>query len=157
MVIKALDWNTTGSDNIALGNYAGFNLTTGDNNIDIGNQGGAGDANTIRIGTAGTHTAIDIAGIYGSTISNGTPVYVNVSGQLGTTTSSARFKQNIQAMGDSSDILLSLRPVTFCYKPELDPEGIAQFGLVAEAVDKVNPNLVVRDADGKPYSVRYER
>jgi hypothetical protein len=70
--------------------------------------------------------------------------------------SSARFKQDIQDMGDASDPVLALRPVTFHYKQELDPDGIAQFGLVAEEVEKVNPALVVRDRDGKPYTVRYE-
>src|SRR6266481_2234067 len=154
--LQALLHNATGSYNIALGNYAGLNLTSGDNNIDIGNLGVAGDANTIRIGTAGTHTAIDVAGIYGTPVSNGALVYINAFGQLGTGVSSARFKQNIQAMGDSSDVLLSLRPVTFRYTPELDREGIRQFGLVAEEVEKVDPDLVTRDAKGDLYTVRYE-
>jgi len=139
-----------------LGYAGGFNLTTGSNNIDIGNLGVAGDSATIRIGTQGTQTATFIAGISGATASGGVAVYVNSSGQLGTLTSSARFKQNIQAMGDSSDVLLSLRPVSFRYRQEIDPKGLPQFGLVAEEVEKVNPDLVARDADGKPYSVRYE-
>ena len=70
--------------------------------------------------------------------------------------SSRRFKQNIQTMGDASDILLALRPVTFEYKPDVDPKGVSQFGLVAEDVEKLNPDLVARDADGKAYTVRYE-
>jgi hypothetical protein len=70
--------------------------------------------------------------------------------------SSQRFKQNIEPMGDASDRMLALRPVTFRYKKDLDPEGIPQFGLVAEEVEKVDPNLVARDEQGKPYSVRYE-
>jgi len=82
---------------------------------------------------------------------------VNSAGQLGTTTSSRRFKQDIQPMSDASDVLLALRPVTFRYKPEIDPQGIPQFGLVAEEVEQVDPDLIVRDKDGQPYSVRYEQ
>ena len=94
----ALFSDTTGGNNIALGDHAGSSLTTGDNNIDIGNWGVAAEANTIRIGTPGTQIATYIAGINGATSSSGVPVYVNSSGQLGTTTSSARFKQDIQDM-----------------------------------------------------------
>jgi hypothetical protein len=148
--------NTTGIGNIALGNFAGANLTTGDNNIDIGNQGVAGEAGTIRIGVVGTQTATYIAGIMGKTVPRSTPVFINANGQLGTVTSSARFKDEIKPMDKVSEALLALRPVTFRYKPELDPNGIPQFGLVAEEVEKVNPDLVVRDADGKPYTVRYD-
>jgi hypothetical protein len=149
----ALSGNTTGSGNIALGNNAGANLTTGNNNIDIGNMGVAAEADTIRIGTAQTSTFI--AGIF-SQPSGGLPVLVDGSGKLGTGVSSVRFKQNIQDMGESSHALMALRPVTFDYKPELGPNGTAQFGLVAEEVEKVDLALVVRDADGKPYTVRYE-
>jgi hypothetical protein len=152
----ALYSNTTGSGNIALGFNAGINLTKGNNNIIIGNEGVAHESNRIRIGTQGTHKRTFIAGIYGVAAAKGVAVYVNSSGQLGTLTSSARFKQNIRAMGDASDALLSLRPVTFRYKKEIDPEGIPQFGLVAEDVEKVNPDLVARDAQGKVYTVRYE-
>jgi hypothetical protein len=150
----ALYNNTTGHGNIAIGFFAGGALTTGSFNIDIDNTGVDGEGNTIRIG--GDQTATFIAGIYGATVSGGTGVYVLSDGHLGTVTSSARFKQNIQAMDKSSELLLSLRPVTFRYKPELDPKGLAQFGLVAEEVEKVNPDLVVRDAQGEPYTVRYE-
>src|SRR5262249_1838215 len=93
--------------------------------------------------------------ITGAAVS-GVAVKVSPSGQLGTAPSSARFKQNIKLMGDTSDRLFALRPVTFRYKNEIDPEGMPQFGLVAEDVEKVNPALIVRDADGKPYTVRYE-
>jgi hypothetical protein len=96
-----------------------------------------------------------IAGISGIGV-DGIPVFVTSSGQLGVSFSSARFKQNIQAMGDASDALLALRPVTFRYKHEIDPDGIPQFGLVAEEVEKVNPDLVRRDAQGKVFTVRYE-
>jgi len=148
--------NTTGVGNIALGNFAGSNLTTGNNNIDIGNPGVAGETGTIRIGAVGTQTAIFVAGIMEKTVPMSTPVFVNANGQLGTTTSSARFKDEIKPMDKASEAILALKPVTFHYKKELDPEGIPQFGLVAEEVEKVNPDLVVRDADGKPYTVRYE-
>jgi trimeric autotransporter adhesin len=152
----ALFNNTTGGNNIAVGHGAGSNLTTGNNNIDIGFFGVAGEANTIRIGTQGTHTATYIAGISGIPLGSGVAVRVNANGQLGTVPSSARFKQNIKSMGDTSDALYALRPVTFGYKHELDPQGIQQFGLVAEDVEKVNPDLVGRDRDGKPYTVRYD-
>jgi hypothetical protein len=148
--------NTTGIGNIALGNFAGANLTTGDNNIDVGNVGVAGEANTIRIGTIGTQTATYIAGITGKTAPMGTPVFINANGQLGTTPSSARFKDEIKPMDKASEAILALKPVTFHYKKEFDPEGVPQFGLVAEDVAKVNPDLVVRDAEGKVYTVRYD-
>jgi hypothetical protein len=153
---NALNANTTGNNNTALGNNAGSVPTTGSNNIHIGHTGVAGDANTIRIGTKGTQTKTFIAGIFGATTSGGIAVLVNSSGKLGTTTSSARFKENIHPMRAASDVLLSLRPVTFNYKPEIDPGGLPQFGLVAEDVEKIDPDLVVRDEEGKPYSVRYE-
>ena len=152
----ALQGNTTGSSNIALGFNAGGNLTTGSNNIDIGNNGVAAEATTIRIGTQGTQTATYLAGITGKTSPKGMPVFINASGQLGTVTSSERFKDAIKPMDKASEVILALKPVTFHYKKELDPESIPQFGLVAEQVEKVNPDLVVRDGDGKPYTVRYE-
>ena len=152
----ALQSNGTGSSNIALGFNAGGNLTTGSNNIDIGNEGVAAEANTIRIGTQGSQTATYLAGITGKTSPKGMPVFINASGQLGTTTSSERFKDAIKPMDKASEVILALKPVTFHYKKELDPESIPQFGLVAEQVEKVNPDLVVRDGDGKPYTVRYE-
>ncbi len=148
--------NTTGIGNIALGNFAGSNLTTGDNNIDVGNVGIAGESNTIRIGTVGTQTATYMAGIVGKTAPMGTPVFINANGQLGTTLSSARFKDEIRRMDKASEAILALKPVTFHYKKEFDPEGIPQFGLVAEEVEKINPALITRDPEGKPYTVRYE-
>src|SRR5207249_2495741 len=153
---NALLNNTTGNENIALGNLAGSNLTTGDNNIDIGNQGVAAEAGTIRIGTQGTQTATYIAGISGIPIGAGVAVRVNASGQLGTVASSARFKDEIKPMDKASEAILALKPVTFHYKKELDPDGIRQFGLVAEEVEKVDPDLEARDAKGKVYTVRYE-
>src|SRR5262249_13842183 len=135
---------------------AGNNLTTGSNNIDIGNSGGAGESRTIRIGTNGNQTATFIAGIYGANFRFGIPVFVNSGGQLGTVSSSKRFMQNIEQMDKESEEIHELREVTMRYKKELDPEGTPKFGLVAEDVEKVNPDLVVRDADGKPYTVRYD-
>ena len=135
---EALINNTTGSNNIALGASAGGNLTTGNNNIDIGSQGLAGESKTIRIGKNGTHTTTRIAGISGATVPTGVAVIVDVNGHLGTTTSSARFKEKITPMDTASEAILALRPVTFRYKYELDPEGVRQFGLVAEEAEKVN-------------------
>jgi hypothetical protein len=151
---SALLWNT-GSNNIGVGAGAGSGLSTGNNNIDIGNGGVAAEANTIRIGGAGTQTATYIAGINGATSSSGVAVFVNSSGQLGTTTSSARFKDDIQDMSDSTSALMRLRPVRFRYKKDIDPSGLEQYGLVAEEVAKVYPTLVVYDDNGKPQTVRY--
>ena len=154
--VNALSNNTTGNSNIALGLQAG-ELTTGDNNIDIGNRGVAAEANTIRIGTQRIQTATFIAGISGTPIGGGgSTVRVDANGQLGTAPSSARFKQNIKPMDKASEALHALKPVTFRYKEDLDPEGIPQFGLVAEEVEKVNPDLVSRDEQGKAFTVRYE-
>jgi len=162
---SALVRNTTGSHNIAIGGQAnpgpgapggGGNLTTGDNNIDIGNEGVAAEANTIRIGEQGTQLATFIAGISGATVASGVTVVVGTDGHLGTIVSSQRFKDEIKPMNKASEAILALKPVTFRYKHELDPKGIPQFGLVAEQVEKVNPDLVARDAQGKVYTVRYE-
>jgi hypothetical protein len=152
----ALLRNSTGSINIALGFKAGRNLTTGNNNIDIGNMGVAGESNTIRIGTTGTQTATFIAGISGATVPTGVAVIVDANGHLGTTTSSGSFKDAIKPMDKASEAILALQPVTFRYKHAVDPAGIPQFGLVAEQVEKINPDLVARDEQGKPYTVRYE-
>jgi hypothetical protein len=153
--MNALGNNITGN-NIAVGESAGVNLTTGSGNIDIGNIGVAAEARIIRIGTAGTQRKTFIAGISGATVASGVGVIVGSDGQLGTVVSSERFKDEIKAMGEASEAILALKPVTFRYKHELDPDGIPQFGLVAEQVEKVNPDLVGRDEQGKPYTVRYE-
>src|SRR5205823_3416829 len=108
-------------------------------------------------GTA--YTATFIGGIYGASVNSGTalPVYVDTDGHLGTpTTSSARFKEAIKPMDKASEAILALEPVSFRYKHEFDPDGIPQFGLVAEQVENVNPDLVIRDDEGKIISVRYE-
>src|SRR5205823_10761233 len=128
---------STGSNNVGLGSRAGINLTTGANNIDIGNIGVAGEADTIRIGSA-SQTATFISGIYG-VYEGGTiyPVYINSNGQLGTQppSSSRRFKQDIRAMDQTSQAILRLNPVTFQYKN--DSKRTPQFGLIAEEVAKV--------------------
>jgi hypothetical protein len=98
-----------------------------------------------------------IDNIFGATSSGGAAVFVNVNGRLGTLTSSQRFKEEIRPMERASEVLFALKPVTFRYKKGIDPQGIPQFGLVAEEVEKVNPDLVVRDKEGKPYSVRYDQ
>jgi Chaperone of endosialidase len=153
---SALGNNKNGSNNIALGTNAGVNLTTGSNNIDIGNKAIAGESAKIRIGTIGMQTATFIAGIHGVTVANTLQVVVDVNGHLGTVGSSARFKEAIKPMDKASEAILALKPVTFRYKSEVDPNGIPQFGLVAEEVEKVNPDLVAHDSEGKVYSVRYE-
>jgi hypothetical protein len=150
--------NTSGTRNVALGFRAGANNTTGDDNINIGNavSGFASESHTIRIGKQGTHTAAFIAGIAGIPVGGGSSVVVNSAGQLGVPPSSKRFKDGIKSMDKASEAILALQPVTFRYKHELDPKGIPQFGLVAEQVEKVNPDLVARDDQGKVYTVRYE-
>jgi hypothetical protein len=145
---SALGSNTTGSSNVALGQLAGVNATTGNNNVYIG---------TSMEGVAGESNACYLASIFGQTSTNGVPVLINSSNKLGTTTSSKRFKENIKAMDKASEGLFSLKPVSFRYKKEIDAMGASQFGLVAEDVERVNPDLVVRDKEGKPYSVRYDQ
>jgi hypothetical protein len=154
----ALPSSKTGYYNIAVGFYAGLHIISGSNNIDIGTQGVGDESGVIRIGTPDTHAATYLAGIAGTPLTAGSAVAVGItsSGQLGVRASSARFKEAIQPMAKASEAILSLRPVTFRYKKDLDPQGAAQFGLVAEEVAKVDPDLVVADATGKPFTVRYE-
>ena len=154
--LDALKNNTTGNNNIALGFEAGNKLFAGSNNIYIGSHGDFSQSRTIRIGDPSTHERTAIAGISGVTVAAGVGVIIDASGQLGTVVSSARFKEGIKPMEEASEAILALKPVTFRYKHELDAERIPQFGLVAEEVEKVNPDLVARDDQGKPYTVRYE-
>jgi len=126
-----------GDNNIAIGRDAGRAFNSIENhNIDIGNVGVTGESDTIRIGTSGSQTNAYIAGISGVTVAGGIGVIVDSSGHLGTTTSSARFKDQIKPMDRASEAILALKPVTFHYKQELDPEGIPQFGLVARKLKK---------------------
>ncbi|MDB6038342.1 MAG: hypothetical protein JWM99_2183, partial [Verrucomicrobiales bacterium] len=146
----------TGENNIAVGYQAGLYLTNRSFNIHIGNPGVADDDNTIRLGTKNIQTQTFIAGISGATVASGVAVYVDANGHLGTLTSSARYKREIQSMDDASAVLFSLKPVTFLYKSELDPQEIPQFGLVAEDVEQIDPDLVARDDKNQIYTVRYE-
>ena len=144
---EALGSNISGSSNVAIGDSAGLNVTSASNVICIGaSVAGANLSNSCYVGS-----------IFGQTSSGGAAVLINFDGKLGTVISSQRFKEEIRAMDKSSEALFALKPVTFRYKQEIDEAGIQQFGLVAEDVEKVNPDLVVRDKDGKPYSVRYEQ
>jgi hypothetical protein len=143
--ISALPNNTVGSNNIAVGDFAGGGVTTADNVICIGAQG------------SNTSNSCYIGQIFNATAPGGSPVFIDANSKLGTMTSSKRFKEDIQPMDKGSEALFSLKPVTFRYKKEIDPAGTSQLGLVAEDVEKVNPDLVVRDKDGKPYSVRYDQ
>ena len=148
--------NDTGSDNIALGYRAGYNLLLSDN-IVIGNQGLNGDIGTMRIGTLSTHTKTFIAGIRGVTtgVANATTVMIDSNGQLGTVSSSRRFKEDIVDMGDTTDRLLDLRAVLFRYKQAFaDGEKPIQYGLIAEEVAEVFPELVVYDDEGRPETVQ---
>jgi hypothetical protein len=140
--------NTTGGGNTAIGSGAGFNQTTGSNNVYIGVE---------MSGVAGENNACYIASIFSQTSANGIPVLINSNNKLGTATSSKRFKEDIKPMDTASEALFALKPVCFRYKKEIDPVGISQLGLVAEDVEKVNPDLVVRDKEGKPYSVHYDQ
>ncbi len=147
----------TGNYNVALGDSAGESLTTGDNNIDIGYHvlGVKGESNTIRIGNTDI-SATYIRGISAQTVVGGAAVFVDSNGKLGTMTASTRFSDEIKPMDKASEAILTLKPVTFRYKQEIDSKSIRQFGLIAEEVEKVNPDLVARDAEGKVYTVRYE-
>jgi hypothetical protein len=156
---EALSNITTGHFNIALGDNAGDSLNGNDsNNIDIGAEvnGVAGESNTIRIGNNDIADTF-IRGISGATIASGAAVLVASNGHLGTVTSSQRFKQNVKPMDKASETLFSLKPVTFRYKKEIDPVGTLQFGLVAEEVEKINRDLVVRDEKGRVNTVRYDQ
>jgi trimeric autotransporter adhesin len=150
---QALQQLGTGDDNIAIGNGAGFNLTSGSADIYIGNIGVATESSTIRIGAG--QTAAFMAGINGATSASGTAVFVNSNGQLGSIQSSRRFKDDIADMAGESDLLMKLRPVSFYYKQEYDATHTRQYGLVAEEVAQVSPDLVVFGKDGAPETVRY--
>jgi trimeric autotransporter adhesin len=156
--------NTTGSQNTAVGTLALVSNTTGRNNIALGFEAGSGVSisdNVICIGAGVVGDNVDnscfIGNIATSTSPNGIAVLINSTGRLGTITSSARFKDEIQPMDKASEALFALKPVAFRYKKDIDPARTPQLGLVAEDVEKVNPDLIVRDKEGKPYSVRYEQ
>jgi polyhydroxyalkanoate synthesis regulator phasin len=150
--------STTGGANIALGFEAGYDITSGDDNIDIGNLGSSSDNDTIRIGTPGTHTSFYAAGVHGVTVSSGVEVFINSSGQLGTVNSSIRFKEDVHDMGEASSAIFRLRPVTYRYKkPYADGSKPVDYGLIAEEVADVYPDLIVRGADGQIQTVQYQK
>ena len=161
---QALLNNTIGGVNTAIGNAALGNNTTGSFNVALGDNVGGGVTTANEVICIGTDVAGEnvsnscyIGNIFGETSASGAAVYVNSNHKLGTLTSSSRFKDDIKPMERLSEALFALKPVTFHYKKEIDPAGMQQFGLVAEDVEKINPDLVVRDNEGKPYSVRYEQ
>ena len=154
---QALQYST-GGGNTALGSYAGVNLRSGNNNIMIGTLGNSSDDSVIRIGVCCTQSATYIAGISGINVSGGAPVVINSNAQLGVEASSRRYKDDIQDMGDASKGLLRLRPVTFHYKkPDYDGSKPLEYGLIAEEVADVYPELVVRGADGQIQSIQYQK
>ena len=154
--LGALQNNTTGYANIALGLQAGYNVTTGHDNIDIANRGVAGESDTIRIGTSGVQVATHIAGIHGEGATGGLAVYVTSDDKLGVQLSSRRVKDDIRDMGAASQGLLRLRPVTFRYtQAGADGARPLQYGLIAEEVAEVSPELVAYDRAGQPQTVLY--
>jgi hypothetical protein len=154
----ALSSVTSGGGNIAIGSGAGQNVAgSGSYTIEIGNSGTPTDSNVVRIGTPGEHLSTFIAGINTSTIT-GSAVLVNSSGQLGVLASSERYKEDVRDMGKASDALMRLRPVSFRYKRAAQDGGKAlNYGLIAEEVAKIYPELVVYGADGEIESVQYHQ
>jgi hypothetical protein len=161
---RALELKSTGTSNIAIGAGAGSGLLNGSANIYIGNTGGSfTESGRIRVGTPGIHTATRVAGIRGVTTgqANAIPVLIDSDGQLGTASSSREVKTDIRDMGDATARLLELRPVTFRYREQsqtLPGGGTAppEYGLVAEEVAEVFPDLVVYDDAGRPFTVKYQ-
>jgi hypothetical protein len=157
---QALDSNTSGANNIAIGYLAGSSAPPSSSyNIEIGSAGSSSDSGAIRIGSVGTQTSFFVAGVRGVVTgeNNAVPVVIDSNGQLGTVSSSRRFKTDIRDMGDASSDLMRLRPVTFRYqKPFTDGSQPIQYGLIAEEVAEVFPDLVARSADGQIETVKYQ-
>jgi hypothetical protein len=153
----ALSANVAGNRNVAVGDYAGANPTASANSIFIGNEGLAADTATIKIGTHNTQTSAFIAGIAGKTVTSAAAVLINTStGQLGTVNSSRRYKEDIQPMLDMTAMLQQLHPVTFRYKqPYVEGDKPLEYGLIAEEVAEVMPDLVVFNEKGQPETVKY--
>ncbi len=152
--------NSTADFNIGIGYQAGNAVVAGPYNIDIGNLGVANDAGVIRIGTAPNQTSAFIAGITGVTVTGGAQVMVDANGQLGTVSSSRRFKEDIQPMGDATDKLMQLEPVTFRYNPQTAGANVnhdLQYGLIAEQVVSVYPELGVYDKSGQVSTLQYQQ
>jgi hypothetical protein len=139
-------YQSTGSDNTAIGSAAGYNLVTGDGNVYIGDN---------VEGENGVSNSTYIRNVYDS-ITTARQVYVDANNKIGTLASTRRVKDDIESMAKASETILALRPVTFRYKKEIDRYRTPQFGLVAEEVAEINPNLVTRDREGKPETVRYD-
>ena len=139
-------YQNTGSNNLALGFNAGSNLTGGSGNVCIGYNvlGVAGESNTTRLNN-----------IY-SSVASGRLVYINSDNKIGTLVSSRRFKDEIKPMDNASEAVLGLKPVTFHYKKEIEPNGAIMCGLIAEDVEKADPDLITRNEKGEPETVRYE-
>jgi hypothetical protein len=160
---SALSSNTTGAANTAIGTNALANSATGNGNIALGSSAGSNvttASNVICIGSPGSNqfnNACFIGNVFGVSVGSGVQVYINSAGRVGAPTSSRRFKEDIKPMERASEALFALNPVIFRYKKEIDPARTPQFGLVAEEVEKVNPDLVVRDNEGMTYSVRYDQ
>ena len=156
---QSLFENTTGENNIGIGFNAGIDNASGNSyNIDIGNWGVYSDNGVIRIGTPGNQTTFYAAGVDGVAIGGPVPVYINSNGQLGTVNSSIRFKEDVHDMAAASDGLMRLRPVTYRYKqPYADDSKPIDFGLIAEEVAEVYPDLVVKGADGQIQTVQYQK
>jgi hypothetical protein len=154
---NALPGNTTGATNVAIGTNAGAHIVAGHDNIHIAGDSTADESTTIRIGTQGLQTGTFVAGISGAPVGGGAmTVLVDGGGKLGTFVSSLRFKEDVQDMGEQTADLMKLRPVTFHYKPEYDDSShLLQYGLIAEEVAQVYPDLVQYDKDGQPFTVRY--
>jgi hypothetical protein len=156
-----MPYNVLGNSNTVVGAVAGFNLVNGDFNTYLGGLVGAqapDEDSVIRIADLSSGYAMNacfIGGIFGN-LTPGVPVYINADGQLSTTASSARFKDEIKPMEKASEAIFALKPVTFRYKKEFDRQGVPQFGLIAEEVEKVNPDLVYHDGQGEIYTVRYD-
>jgi hypothetical protein len=147
----------TGSNNIAIGNAAGILVNDASNNIHIGNQGASTDSGVIRIGDV--QTSFFVAGVNGVTTTNSAvPVLIDTTnGQLGIASSSRRFKEDIEDMGTASSDLMRLRPVTYRYKqPFADGSKPVQYGLIAEEVAEVYPDLVAHSTDGQIVTVKYQ-
>jgi hypothetical protein len=156
---NALSRNTTGSNNIAIGSGAAQNVSgSNSNNIHIGNIGSAADSGTILIGTPGNQTSFFGAGVRGVTTGNpdAIPVVIDSAGQLGTISSSRRVKRDIEDMGDTTDTILALHPVRFHYQAH-GPDSPLQYGLIAEEVAEVAPDLVARNKDGEIETVYYDK
>jgi hypothetical protein len=148
----------SGDQNIAIGYQSGYELLNGSKNIFIGSRGNANDSNTIRLGTAGEQTKVYVAGVYGANVTSGAAMYIDSGGQIGTLGSSRRYKEQIAPIDLADSIIDGLRPVSFRYKRGVaNNDRSVQYGLIAEEVEAVAPELVVYSADGQIETVAYHK